>query len=134
MTTRDLLDVKFVSRSAIGKDTWRSATPRVAAAVPMELGDPDLYLAPLKAHAAAPLAEMTRTNRSLQVCCSWISGSSTAGCSGCGKGQQLWRLATLICIYHQQQELMENPQPEENPPPDWQLCSSSPGFDREMLY
>jgi hypothetical protein len=67
VTQRDLLDIKFVSRSAIAKTTWRTAQPQVAQPLPMLLTDPTLYQQSLTAHAASPLASVARDNSSLQV-------------------------------------------------------------------
>jgi len=67
VTQRDLLDIKFVSRSAIAKTTWRIAQPQVAQPLPMLLTDPTLYQQSLTTHAASPLASVARDNSSLQV-------------------------------------------------------------------
>lgn len=69
VTQRDLLDIKFLSRSFIARTTWRTAQPQVAQPLPMLLTDPTLYQQPLKAHAASPLAAVARDNSSLQVGC-----------------------------------------------------------------
>jgi hypothetical protein len=67
LTNGDLLDLKFVSRSAIAKDTWRSARQQLAPLLPMKLTDPSLYSAPMKAHSAAPLTALARSDAALQV-------------------------------------------------------------------
>jgi hypothetical protein len=66
-TNGNSFDVKFMSRSAISKDTWRSARKPLSPALQMNLSDPSLYSAPLKAHSAAPLAALARTDTALQV-------------------------------------------------------------------
>uniref|UniRef100_A0A383WJF9 Protein kinase domain-containing protein n=1 Tax=Tetradesmus obliquus TaxID=3088 RepID=A0A383WJF9_TETOB len=78
-TNRDLLDIKFMSRSAIAKDTWRSARQQLAPALPMKLSDPSLYSAPLKAHSAAPLTALARTDAALQGVLEALSGLSRDG-------------------------------------------------------
>ncbi|KAF8057640.1 HT1 [Scenedesmus sp. PABB004] len=74
LISADLFDVRFASRSATASNTWRSARRRVASPVAQRLSDPELYAAPLKVHAAAPLAALASSNASLQAVLSQLSG------------------------------------------------------------
>ena len=64
---RRLLDLKFVSRASIVKDTWRTSTPVVFPQLPDNVDDPGLYQTGLKAHSAAPLASLAGNDQQLQV-------------------------------------------------------------------
>eukprot|EP00775_Hariotina_reticulata_P001812 gene1812-2145_t len=82
VTQRDLLDIKFLSRSFIARTTWRTAQPQVAQPLPMLLTDPTLYQQPLKAHAASPLAAVARDNSSLQAPKTSLVGYSICSAAG----------------------------------------------------
>jgi hypothetical protein len=95
-TNRDLFDIKFMSRSAISRDTWRSARQQLAPALPMKLSDPSLYSAPLKAHSAAPLTALAQTDEALQVGKEARKAQQQAG--PFMHVQQYWRCGLLLLV------------------------------------
>jgi hypothetical protein len=101
LTNGDLLDLKFMSRSAIAKDTWRSARQQLAPPLPMKLADPSLYSAPLKAHSAAPLTALARSDAALQVrtvAQHWMTYWAVADVVCSGACARAARGAYLLCI------------------------------------
>lgn len=62
-----MLELKFVCRTSLGKDSWRVSTPLLFPQLPDNVDDPSLYKTGLKAHSAAPLAALAGDDRQLQV-------------------------------------------------------------------
>lgn len=64
---RKMLELKFVCRTSIAKDTWRVSSPLVFPQLPDNVEDPQLYQTGLQAHRAAPLASLAGSDVQLQV-------------------------------------------------------------------
>jgi hypothetical protein len=62
-----MLELKFVARTSIAKDTWRVSSPLVFPQLPDNVEDPRLYQTGLQAHRAAPLASLAGSDAQLQV-------------------------------------------------------------------
>lgn len=64
---RKMLELKFVCRTSIARDTWRVSSPLVFPQLPDNVEDPQLYQTGLQAHRAAPLASLAGSDAQLQV-------------------------------------------------------------------